>query len=308
MLKKTGCDMKSNSLIKTAVLVVAGCMTVLPAISQLPGSIAQQDTNQKHMSAALGHLQRATQRLQQATNNAGGHRERAMQITQQAASQVEQGIQYAAGPGASNTEATSPAPTANIEADKNAIRIVTAYQQREPNMADALHELAAADRELEEAGANKGGHRGEAMQLIMQAESELEQGIQQYSGGAQPSPSSTPQTGRVRITNGPVIERADQNSATIAWSTDRQGSSVIDYGTDPNNLNQMAESPWGASGLTHRVELKNLKPGTRYYFEVETGQAKGTNGGEVESNRFAFQTPNVGQPPIQNQHPQAARF
>src|SRR5690242_3376205 len=62
------------------------------------------------------------------------------------------------------------------------------------------------------------------------------------------------------------------------------------------------------NGLTRRVELKNLKPGKRYFFEVETGQAKGTHGGEVESNRFAFRTPGPGQPPISNEHPEGARF
>ena len=74
-----------------------------------------------------------------------------------------------------------------------------------------------------------------------------------------------------------------------------------------NNLNQVAQSPWGAGGLTHRVELKNLQPGTRYFFEVETGQARGTSGGQVESRRYTFQTPNVGQPPIQQQQPQPVR-
>ena len=154
------------------------------------------------------------------------------------------------------------------------------------------------------------------MALVHQAITETTLGMEYYaqnagapgtSGASQPA-SAGSTAGVVRITNGPVIEHADQNSATIAWSTDREGSSVIDYGTDPNNLNQKAESPWGANGLTHRVQLKNLQPGTRYYFEVETAQAKGTSGGEVESNRYSFQTPNAGQPPIQNQQPQAAHF
>ena len=86
----------------------------------------------------------------------------------------------------------------------------------------------------------------------------------------------------LQITSGPVIESADDHSATIAWSTNRRGSSRVTYGTDPNNLTQLGEAPWGQGGLTHRVELKNLQPNTTYYFRVETGQAQGT-GGEVES-------------------------
>ena len=94
----------------------------------------------------------------------------------------------------------------------------------------------------------------------------------------------------VKITNGLIVESVRSNGATIAWSTNRQGSSRVTYGTDPNNLRQLAEAPWGRGGLTHRVELKNLQPNTTYYFIVETGQARGT-GGEVESQQVqSFRT------------------
>ncbi len=313
--------MERKILTNFAIVAVAAGM-VLSASAQTSSQsdntaaqVAQQNQDQTHMSAALGHLKNADQQLQQASSDKGGHRVRAMQVTEQAMSQVEQGIQYAKTEGARSSAAVGQPPASSIEADQNALRIAQENRQVEPRMAGALEELAQADKELEQAGTNKGGHRMQAMQLIQQAMSEVQQGVQYYSqhvsGGtaSQAAPaSSSGSAGVVRITNGPVIERADQNSATIAWSTDHEGSTVVDYGTDPNNLNQKAQAPWGAGGLTHRVELKNLKPGTRYYFEVETGQARGTNGGEVESNRFSFQTPNAGQPPIQNQQPQAARF
>jgi len=203
-------------------------------------------------------------------------------------------------------------------ADSNANRIAQENQQHEPHMAAALEHLRQAEQELQQAAANKGGHREQAINLTHQAMSEVEQGIQYYNqhvsplgqGGAQPyngQYGSEANTGLVRITSGPVIEHADQNSATVAWSTDREGSTTVEYGTDVNSLNQVAQAPWGAGGLTHRVELKNLQPGTRYFFEVETGQARGTNGGQVESRRYTFQTPNVGQPPIHQQQPQPVR-
>jgi hypothetical protein len=265
------------------------------------------------MAAALQHLRNADQQLQQASQDKGGHRVKAQQLVEQAMTQVEQGIQYADTAGARGGSSTTPPTAADTQAIQEATRTANENRQHEPRMAGALEELATAQKELQQAGSNKGGHRGQAMQLIDQAINETIAGVQYYDQhaagqGTQAAPAAGSSADTVRITNGPVIERADQNSATIAWSTDRQGSSVVDYGTDPNNLNQKAESPWGATGLTHRVQLKNLQPGTRYYFEVETGQAKGTNGGEVESNRFSFQTPNQGQPPIQNQQPQAARF
>jgi phosphodiesterase/alkaline phosphatase D-like protein len=110
--------------------------------------------------------------------------------------------------------------------------------------------------------------------------------------------------GKVKITNGPVIEEADGNHAQIAWSTNIKGSTRVTYGTDMGNLSQLAEAPWGVGGLTHRVQLKNLKPGTTYFFQVETGQAAGS---EVESHIFSFRTPNAGEAALHHQQPQPVR-
>ncbi len=56
--------------------------------------IADQNRNEPHMSAALEHLRQASEELEKATPNKGGHREKAQELTRQAMSQVEQGIQY----------------------------------------------------------------------------------------------------------------------------------------------------------------------------------------------------------------------
>ena len=112
-------------------------------------------------------------------------------------------------------------------------------------------------------------------------------------------------SGKVHITGGPVIEKLTDTTATIAWSTDKKGSSRVNFGTNRNNLTQLGESPWGQGGLTHRVELRNLQPNTTYYFDVETGQAQGTGGAEVESQRtMSFKTPAHGAPPETNVKPQ----
>ena len=110
--------------------------------------------------------------------------------------------------------------------------------------------------------------------------------------------------GKVKITNGPVVEEADGNHAQIAWSTNIKGSTRVTYGTDMGNLSQLAEAPWGVGGLTHRVQLKNLKPGTTYFFQVETGQAAGS---EVESRIFSFRTPNAGEAALRRHQPQPVR-
>ena len=89
------------------------------------------------------------------------------------------------------------------------------------------------------------------------------------------------------ITNGPVVENVTDTTAQIAWSTNVSSSTVVRYGPDPVKLNGMASMPWGA--LTHRVQLKNLKPDTLYYFRAESGQGQGT-GTDVEAAEAAFQT------------------
>lgn len=99
----------------------------------------------------------------------------------------------------------------------------------------------------------------------------------------------------LQITSGPRLEHADSNSAVIAWSTNTNGSTVLKYGTDPNNLNQSAETPWG--GLTHRITIQNLQPNTTYYFQASSGQGQGT-GTEAKSSVWQFKTTNAPEVPM----------
>jgi phosphodiesterase/alkaline phosphatase D-like protein len=92
----------------------------------------------------------------------------------------------------------------------------------------------------------------------------------------------------LKITKGPVVEHASATTAVIAWSTNVSSSTVVKYGTDQNNLTQIAQTPWGS--LTHRVTIKNLEPGKTYYFQVDSGQALGT-GGNATSQVGTFNTP-----------------
>jgi hypothetical protein len=83
------------------------------------------------------------------------------------------------------------------------------------------------------------------------------------------------------------VESVKGNTATIAWSTNVNASTILKYGADPNNLDRSAEAPWG--GVTHRVHLRNLKPGTTYYYRVESTQAQGT-GTQAVSGVEQFRT------------------
>jgi phosphodiesterase/alkaline phosphatase D-like protein len=100
-------------------------------------------------------------------------------------------------------------------------------------------------------------------------------------------------SGAERITNGPKVEGVGSTWAVIAWTTNTGGSTIVHYGTDPNNLGQKAEAPYADNEKTkaqnHRVHLKNLKPNTKYYFVADSGQGEGT-GTEAKSQVGEFTT------------------
>ena len=99
--------------------------------------------------------------------------------------------------------------------------------------------------------------------------------------------------GRVRIVNGPNVEGVGRDFAVIAWSTNTGASSIVRYGTSPNNLDQTAEGPYadqvGSHNNPHRVRLQGLRPGTHYFFRVESGQGQRT-GSEAEGRTGEFTT------------------
>jgi phosphodiesterase/alkaline phosphatase D-like protein len=99
-----------------------------------------------------------------------------------------------------------------------------------------------------------------------------------------------------QISDGPFVEALSPTGVTIAWSTNRPASSIVRYGTDPNNLTQKAEAPWGAG--THRVKVQNLQPNTQYYFRVDSGQAQGS-GQAAASPTFQVHTLEQGQQALQ---------
>lgn len=97
----------------------------------------------------------------------------------------------------------------------------------------------------------------------------------------------------VQITHGPVVENVTDTTAIIAWSTNVSAGTVLRYGSDPQYLNKTVSMPWG--GLTHRVNLKELKPDTTYYFQAESREGQGT-GTTAQAVLASFQTKPAGQP------------
>jgi phosphodiesterase/alkaline phosphatase D-like protein len=88
------------------------------------------------------------------------------------------------------------------------------------------------------------------------------------AGRTQSSQSTQP----VAITQEPRVEHVAVATTVIAWSTNAESPTVVHYGINANDLTQEARG--GNSSGTHRVTLSDLRPGTTYYFSVESGAAK----------------------------------
>jgi phosphodiesterase/alkaline phosphatase D-like protein len=92
----------------------------------------------------------------------------------------------------------------------------------------------------------------------------------------------------VRITQGPELESADDNSAIIRWTSNNPGGTdehfgVVHYGTNLKELNQTAKSHIrlnrNHSDTVFRVLVTGLKPRTMYYYTVDSMEADGTSDG-----------------------------
>jgi phosphodiesterase/alkaline phosphatase D-like protein len=106
-------------------------------------------------------------------------------------------------------------------------------------------------------------------------------------------------TATVNVNKGPVPQYVNQNTAIISWQTDKQSSSTVKYGTDPNNLSQTATGNWGSN---HQVRIQNLQPSTTYYYRVESSPAEGTS--NIATSQTAnFQTVALGQQAKQQSRP-----
>src|SRR5882724_6328776 len=92
------------------------------------------------------------------------------------------------------------------------------------------------------------------------------------------------QAAHVQITQGPELELANGYLTIIRWATNNPGGSdehfgVVQYGTDPKNLNATAKSHIrlnrGHSYTVFRVRLNALKQKTTYYYSVTSIQSNG---------------------------------
>jgi phenylpropionate dioxygenase-like ring-hydroxylating dioxygenase large terminal subunit len=96
----------------------------------------------------------------------------------------------------------------------------------------------------------------------------------------------------------PELESATDTSAIIRWTTIDLGGTalhygVVHYGTDAENLAQVAQSPNRRNpshpDMIFRVRIMRLNSNTTYYYKVESTGATGASDG-VSSSVKTFKT------------------
>lgn len=68
------------------------------------------------------------------------------------------------------------------------------------------------------------------------------------------------------LARAPYLQKTTTSSIVIVWTTDAAADSMVEYGLDPANLDQVAVS--AAAVTQHEVALSGLSPATRYYYRV----------------------------------------
>ena len=135
--------------------LLLGCVMANYAAPSPMTSVTTPKPDQPYMQDALRDLDNAKRELQQAARNKGGHRANAIGLINRAIVEVNKGI--------------------NFDRRHDAHARLSAADQ--PNMRAALDYLKSAQKNLQKASADKGGHRVNALNLVEQAIAEVNRGI-----------------------------------------------------------------------------------------------------------------------------------
>lgn len=88
----------------------------------------------------------------------------------------------------------------------------------------------------------------------------------------------------------------DGSTATITWTTNEFADSVVLYGAQSGNLNQMVSSSLYVKN--HTVTLTGLPPGATYFFKVRGTDRSGNSNESAEGSFEAASTRNIYLPMI----------
>jgi hypothetical protein len=101
----------------------------------------------------------------------------------------------------------------------------------------------------------------------------------------------------------PYLQSVTPNSIYVSWKTSSNTETIIEYGTEKNNLNTtltgntnvFTDSGYSGEYLYHNAKLINLVPNTKYYYKIKTGS--------LESEIYSFKTlPNPGEAATEDSH------
>ena len=107
----------------------------------------------------------------------------------------------------------------------------------------------------------------------------------------------------VRIVEAPHVELSTDHLTIIRWTTNNPGGSdehygVVQYGTNPKELNKTAKSPirlnQGHAQTMFRVRVDDLHARTTYYYRVATEESGGRRD-PLKSPISKFTTPGPGE-------------
>ncbi len=88
-----------------------------------------------------------------------------------------------------------------------------------------------------------------------------------------------------KITHGPEATNITQTSATIVWTTNEASDSLVRYST-VSQIYKFSESSQKLA-TAHKIPLSGLTPDTRYYYVVESADARGNT---IQSKEHTFHT------------------
>jgi len=87
----------------------------------------------------------------------------------------------------------------------------------------------------------------------------------------------------------PTVSSIKSNSANIAWTTNRNSTSIVRYGTIQNDLS--ASSGQMDSESSHEVALNGLTPGATYYYQVQSlDENRDYSASDAYSTSYTFST------------------
>lgn len=99
----------------------------------------------------------------------------------------------------------------------------------------------------------------------------------------------------------PYLQNPSPDGMTVTWVTNALVNSWVEYGEDPNDLNQKAQTLVDGQVVCynklHNIRLSKLKPNTTYYYQAFSQEIKGYGAyskdfGETEKTKvYKFTTP-----------------